>query len=63
MQQPSASARMMGLINGYLVSQALYVAATLGIADLLAEGPRRTRRIPSCGMRMATRAAEVYRRR
>ncbi len=40
MQPPSASARMMGMVNGYLVSQALYVAATLGIADLLAGGPR-----------------------
>ncbi len=39
MQQPSVSARMMGLVNGYLVSQALYVAATLGIADLLVDGP------------------------
>ena len=31
---------MMSLVNGYLVSQALYVVATLGIADLLA-GERR----------------------
>src|SRR3954449_13037167 len=29
-----------GLINGYQVSQAIYVAATLGIADLLKEGSR-----------------------
>jgi hypothetical protein len=28
------------LVNGYQVSQAIYVAATLGIADLLADGPR-----------------------
>ncbi len=28
------------LINGYQVSQAISVAATLGVADLLAEGPR-----------------------
>jgi O-methyltransferase domain/Dimerisation domain len=28
------------LINGYQVSQAIHVAATLGIADLLADGPR-----------------------
>ena len=40
MQPQSASARIMGMINGYLVSQALSVAATLGIADLLASGPR-----------------------
>ena len=40
MQAQSASARMMGMVHGYLVSQSLYVAATLGIADLLAGGPR-----------------------
>ena len=28
------------MLHGYQVSQALYVAATLGIADLLAGGPR-----------------------
>jgi hypothetical protein len=28
------------LVNGYQVTQAIHVAATLGIADLLAEGPR-----------------------
>ena len=47
MQQPSASARMMGMVNGYLVSQALYVAATLGVADLLVEGPRAVEEIAS----------------
>ena len=31
---------MMQLINGYQVSQALHVVATLGIADLLRNGPR-----------------------
>lgn len=33
-------ADVMRLINGYQVSQALHVAAVLGIADLLAAGPR-----------------------
>lgn len=28
------------LIRGYWISQAVYVAAELGIADLLVEGPR-----------------------
>jgi hypothetical protein len=37
---PSPAVQMMRLINGYQVSQALHVAATLGIADLLREGPR-----------------------
>ncbi len=30
------------LVNGYYVSQAVCVVATLGIADLLADGPRRS---------------------
>jgi len=39
--RPSSPAvQMMGLINGYQISQALHVAATLGIADLLRNGPR-----------------------
>src|SRR5579859_6577351 len=29
------------LVNGYQVSQAIHVVATLGIADLLKDGPRR----------------------
>jgi hypothetical protein len=37
-QRPSAA--LMRLVNGYQVSQAIHVAATLGIADLLADGPR-----------------------
>jgi O-methyltransferase/methyltransferase family protein len=32
--------RLRELINGYQVSQAIHVAASLGIADLVAEGPR-----------------------
>jgi hypothetical protein len=35
-----AATELMRLINGYQVSQALHVAATLGIADHLQEGPR-----------------------
>src|SRR4051812_46787970 len=38
--QRSPSATLRHLVNGYQVSQALHVAATLGIADRLAEGPR-----------------------
>lgn len=37
---PSPAVQMMQLINGYQVSQALHVVATLGIADLLRTGPR-----------------------
>lgn len=35
-----AAARLMPLITGYMVSQAIGVAAELGIADLLSGGPR-----------------------
>jgi hypothetical protein len=38
--QRSPSATLRHLVNGYQVSQALHVAATLGIADRLADGPR-----------------------
>jgi hypothetical protein len=37
---PQPAAELARLVNGYRVSQAIYVAATLGIADLLADGPR-----------------------
>jgi len=37
-QKPSAA--LIGLVNGYRVSLAIHVAATLGIADLLKNGPR-----------------------
>nr|WP_244538055.1 methyltransferase dimerization domain-containing protein [Mesorhizobium sp. YR577] len=30
----------MRLVNGYQVSQAIHVVATLGIADVLKDGPR-----------------------
>jgi hypothetical protein len=33
-------ATLLQMMTGYWVSQALYVAAKLGIADLLADGPR-----------------------
>src|SRR5215203_5498989 len=36
--RPSLALRR--LVNGYQVTQAIHVAAVLGIADLLADGPR-----------------------
>ena len=36
----SAAEALRRLVDGYQVSQAIHVAATLGIADLLADGPR-----------------------
>ncbi len=38
--EQNPSAELMRLANGYQVSQAIYVAATLGIADLLGDEPR-----------------------
>ena len=35
-----ASASVLRMIQGLIVSRAVYVAAKLGIADLLAESPR-----------------------
>lgn len=40
MDAREATATLMQLVNGYQVSQAIHVAAALGIADLLADGPR-----------------------
>ncbi len=40
MHQPSAERRLAGMIGGYYLSQAIYVAARLGVADLLRDGPR-----------------------
>ena len=36
----SPSATLRRLVNGYQASQAIHVAATLGVADHLADGPR-----------------------
>lgn len=58
MQDLSPSGRMMGLINGYLVSQALYVTATLGVADLLRNGPRSAEALAAA---TGTKAEPLYR--
>ena len=50
------SAELMRLINGYQVSQALHVAATLGVADQLKDGPQAERR-PGPGLRRASAVA------
>jgi hypothetical protein len=39
-QPEGASSRMLQMLNSFLTVQALHVAAALGIADLLASGPR-----------------------
>jgi hypothetical protein len=53
---PSATLRE--LINGYQVSQALHVAATLGLADLLADGARTSDELAA---ETATHAPSLYR--
>lgn len=40
MIEPKPSADLMRLVNGYQVTQAIHVAATLGVADQLRDGPR-----------------------
>jgi hypothetical protein len=40
MNEPNPAGDLMRLANGYQVSQAIHVAATLGIADLLKDGSR-----------------------
>src|SRR5215472_3953824 len=40
MTAADAPTELMRLINGYQVSQALHVAATLGVADQLKDGPK-----------------------
>jgi hypothetical protein len=38
--EPDPSTELMKMINCYQVSQALHVAATLGVADQLKDGPK-----------------------
>jgi hypothetical protein len=40
-RRPPAQETMLGLITGYWVSQLVFIAANLGLADLLAKGPRK----------------------
>ena len=40
LSQASPSVQLQQLISGHWIAQAIAVAAELGIADLLAEGPR-----------------------
>lgn len=49
---------MMQMIHGFMLSQAIYVAAKLGIADLLKEGPRSSEEL-ACATSM--HAASLYR--
>jgi O-methyltransferase domain/Dimerisation domain len=55
-EKPSAT--LLGLVNGYQVSQAIHVAATLGIADLLKNGPRSS---DDLAVATGTHAGSLYR--
>lgn len=58
MTGPNYPSDLMRLVNGFQLSQAIYVAATLGIADLLADGPRASDDLAS---KTATDAGALYR--
>ena len=47
MNVPEPLQKIMGMISGYWTSQALYVAARLGLADLLKEGPKTAEELAS----------------
>ena len=49
MSETSASARMMELTTGALLSQAVSVTAALGVADELASGPRPVEEVAAAG--------------
>jgi hypothetical protein len=53
-----SAAELRQLVNGYQVSQAIYVAAALGIADLLADGARSSDEL---AVDTDTHAASLYR--
>jgi hypothetical protein len=47
MNVPEPLQKIMGMISGYWTSQVLYVAAKLGLADLLKEGPKSAEELAS----------------
>jgi len=58
MEMPSIQEKMNQLVTGYWNTQAIYVAAKLGIADLLAAGPRS---VSDLAQRTNTHAPSLYR--
>lgn len=58
MTEPNYPYDLMRLVNGFQLSQAIHVAAALGIADLLADGPRASDDLAS---KTATNAGALYR--
>jgi hypothetical protein len=56
--QAASPAGLVEMVLGYQMSQAIYVAATLGIADLLKDGPKRTEELAEA---TGTHAPALYR--
>ena len=54
----SAAEELLRIVNGYQLSQAIHAAAELGIADLLAEGPRASEELAAI---TETHAPSLYR--
>jgi SAM-dependent methyltransferase len=57
-QDVPPQAALMQMMTGYWVSQGIYVAARLGLADLLADGPRTSRELAAA---TGTHAESLYR--
>jgi hypothetical protein len=58
MSTQQASLELMRFINGYQISQVIHVAASLGIADLLKDGPRPSAEVAEA---TGTHARSIYR--
>src|SRR3954451_14518503 len=58
MTEPSPQERLAGMITGYWVSQMVHVAAKLGLADHLADGPRTADELSAA---TGTHARSLYR--
>src|SRR5438874_1925827 len=58
MKEPSPQEQINRMLTGYWISQALYVAAELGLADLLQDGPRTADALASA---TKTHAGSLYR--
>jgi hypothetical protein len=58
LQDAPPQAALMQLMTGYWVSQGIYVAARLGLADLLADGPKTSRELAAA---TGTHAESLYR--
>lgn len=57
-QELPADAQLLQLVSGAFISQAVYVAAKLGIADLLADGPKTAKHLAE---KTATDERSLYR--